>query len=211
MRPLDDARRADVRFAAESLGFAHVAQARTLSRHLSVSPVQSPLWKERVPRDRGASWDFEDVRDHYLRDLRREDPELYLTLSQAVTGEVAEECYAEWRQGSGCNGALVWTLQDLLPGPGCDVIDSTGEPKLTWYALRRAFRPVQVLFTDEGTNSLDVHVINESNVTLDLDLEVRCLRDGWQKVVSGKLGLAIEARAKRKIACTDLLGVFFGE
>lgn len=50
--------------------------------------------------------------------LRREDSDLYLALSQAVTGEVAEECYAEWRrQGSGCNGALVWTLQDLLPGP----------------------------------------------------------------------------------------------
>ncbi|NNH32193.1 glycoside hydrolase family 2 protein, partial [Rhizobium sp. SEMIA 4085] len=56
---------------------------------------------------------------------------------------------------------------------------------------------------------LDVHVINESNVTLDLDLEVHCLRDGWQKVVSGKLGLPIEARAKRKIACTDLFGAFF--
>ncbi|MBB4276663.1 hypothetical protein GGE12_004460 [Rhizobium mongolense] len=66
-----------------------------------------------------------------------------------------------------------------------------------------------MLFTDEGTNGLDVHVINESNVTLDLDLEVRCLRDGWQKVVSGKLGLPIEARAKRKIACTDLFGAFF--
>lgn len=71
------------------------------------------------------------------------------------------------------------------------------------------FRPVQVLFTDEGNNGLDVHVVNESNVTLDLDLEVRCLRDGRQKVVSGKLGLSIEARAKCKIACTDLLGAFF--
>ncbi|MDQ0564348.1 beta-galactosidase/beta-glucuronidase [Rhizobium mesoamericanum] len=217
MHPLDDSRRADIRFAAESLGFALVPEARTLSRHLSVPPVRSLLWKERVPRDRGASWDFEDVRDYYLRDLygfesdwlRREDPDVYFALSQEVTGEVAEECYAEWRrQGSGCNGALVWTLQDLLPGPVCGVIDSTGEPKPTWYPLRRAFRPVQVLFTGEGTNGLDVHLINESNVTLDLDLEVRSLGDGWQKVVSGKLGLAIEGRAKRKIACTDLFGAF---
>ncbi|MDQ8307233.1 hypothetical protein Q3C47_13765, partial [Enterococcus faecium] len=127
MRPLADARRADVRFAAESLAFAHVPQARTLGQHLLVPAVHSPLWKERVPRDRGASWDFEDVRDHYLQELygfepnklRREDADLYLNLSRAVTGEVAEETYAEWRRhGSGCNGALVWTLQDLLPGPG---------------------------------------------------------------------------------------------
>ncbi|WP_047453482.1 glycoside hydrolase family 2 protein [Rhizobium rhizogenes] len=218
MRPLADARRADVRFAAESLAFAHVPQARTLSRHLPVPPVHSPLWKERVPRDRGASWDFEDVRDHYLRELygfepdrlRREDSDLYLALSRAVTGEVAEATYTEWRrQGSGCNGALVWTLQDLLPGPGWGVIDSTGEPKPVWYALRRAFRPVQVLLTDEGTNGLDVHVINESDLALELDLEVSCLRDGRQRGVGGKRELSIEARSKNKIACTDLFGAFF--
>ncbi|MDL2401722.1 glycosyl hydrolase 2 galactose-binding domain-containing protein [Rhizobium mayense] len=218
MRLLGDARRADVRFAAESLAFAHVPQARTLARHLPVPAVHSPLWKERVPRDRGASWDFEDVRDHYLTELygfepnrlRREDPGLYLDLSRAVTGEVAEETYAEWRrQGSGCNGALVWTLQDLLPGPGWGVIDSTGEPKPIWYALRRAFRPVQVLLTDEGTNGLDVHVINESDVALDLDLDVACLRDGRQTVVSGTRELSVEARGKHKIACTDLFGAFF--
>ncbi len=218
MRPLADARRADVRFAAESLAFAHVPQARTLGQHLPVPAVHSPLWKERVPRDRGASWDFEDVRDHYLQELygfepdklRREDPDLYLNLSRAVTGEVAEETYAEWRrQGSGCNGALVWTLQDLLPGAGWGVIDSTSEPKPVWYGLRRAFRPVQVLLMDEGTNGLDVHVINESDAALDLTVEVSCLRDGRQIVVGGGRDLVLEARSKQKIACTELFGAFF--
>lgn len=218
MRPLADARRASVRFSAESLAFAHVPQARTLTRHLPVPAVHSPLWKERVPRDRGASWDFEDVRDHYLQEiygfepnrLRRQDPELYRSLSRAVTGEAAEETYAEWRRhGSGCNGALVWTLQDLLPGAGWGVIDSTGEPKPIWYALRRAFRPVQVLLTDEGTNGLDVHVINESDGALDIALEVSCLRDGRQRVVGGSRELVVEARGKQKIACTDLFGAFF--
>ncbi len=218
MRPLADARRADVRFAAESLAFAHVPQARTLGQHLPVPAVHSPLWKERVPRDRGASWDFEDVRDHYLQQLygfdpnrlRREDPDLYLNLSRAVTGEVAEETYAEWRRhGSACNGALVWTLQDLLPGAGWGVIDSTGEPKPVFYGLRRAFRPVQVLFADEGTNGLDVHVINESDAALDLTVEVSCLRDGRQIVVGGGRDMVLEARGKRKIACTDLFGAFF--
>jgi beta-mannosidase len=140
-----------------------------------------------VPRDRGASWDFEDVRDFYLAELydvdpatlRRENRDLYLDLSRAVSGEVVEATFAEWRrQGSSCNGALVWTLQDLLPGAGWGVIDATGEPKPIWYAMRRAFRPVQVLLTDEGTNGLDVHVINESEHGLQLDLEVLCLRHG---------------------------------
>ncbi len=218
MRPLDDARRANVRFAAESLAFAHVPQQATLDAHLPVPPVHSPEWKARVPRDRGASWDFEDVRDHYLRDLygfapdrlRREDPQFYLDLSRAVTGEVLEATYGEWwRTGSGCNGALVWTLQDLMPGPGWGVIDATGLPKPVWYAMRRAFRPVQVLLTDEGTNGLAVHVINETAAPVALEIEVSALREGRQAVVSGRRALTLDARAKQEIACTDLFGAFF--
>ncbi len=218
MRPLEDARRANVRFASESLAFSHVPQQKTLQRHLDVPPVHSPAWKVRVPRDRGASWDFEDVRDFYLQELydvdparlRREDPERYLGLSRAVTGEVSEETFAEWRRkGSSCNGALVWTLQDLLPGPGWGVIDSTGEPKPIWYALRRAFRPVQVVVTDEGTNGLDVHVINETPYTLQLDLELVCLRHGKQQAVGGGRILTLQPRSSETFAATDLFGAFF--
>ncbi|MBB4575280.1 glycoside hydrolase family 2 protein [Rhizobium lentis] len=218
MRPIADARRAEVRFASESLAFAHVPQQRTLHRHLDAPAVHSPLWKARVPRDRSASWDFEDVRDFYLEllygcdpaRLRREDPEHYLDLSRAVTGEVLEETFAEWRRkGSGCSGALVWTLQDLLPGPGWGVIDSTGEPKPVWYAMRRAFRPVQTVFTDEGTNGLDVHVVNETDAALDVELEVFCLRDGKQQVVSGNTGFTLAARSVERFASTALFGAFF--
>lgn len=217
-RPLDDARRANVRFAAESLAFAHVPQQRTLDAHLPVPPVIDPRWKARVPRDRGASWDFEDIRDHYLQELyrfdparlRREDPRRYLDLSRAVTGEVSEQTFAEWRsQGSSCNGALVWTLQDLQPGAGWGVIDSTGEPKPIWYALKRAFRPLQAVLIDEGTNGVDVHLINEAAQSQHVEIEVLCLRDGHQTVASGKRALDLPARGKQKIACTDLLGAFF--
>lgn len=218
MRPLEDARRADVRFASETLAFAHAPQQKTLQRHLDVPAVHSPLWKARVPRDRGASWDFEDVRDFYLKELynvdpaalRRENPERYLDLSRAVTGEVLTETFAEWRRkGSNCNGALVWTLQDILPGPGWGVVDSTGEPKPVWFAMRRAFRPIQVLLTDEGTNGLDVHVINETGQSLPVELEVVCLRDGKQRAVGGSQALILAPRSTEKRAATELFGAFF--
>jgi beta-mannosidase len=217
-RPLDDARRAEVRFSAESLAFAQVPEQVTLDQALSVPPVHHPDWKARVPRDRGASWDFEDVRDHYLQDLygfdparlRREDPLRYLDLSRAVTAEVTEATYAEWRRpGSSCRGALVWTLQDLLPGAGWGVIDSMGLPKPVWHALRRAFRPVQVVFSDEGTNGLYVHVINEGAEALDVTLEVTALRDGAQPVVSGRRELELAPRGHVSLAVTELLGAFF--
>ena len=217
-RPLEDARRADVRFAGECLAFSNVPQQRTLDRHLPVMPVHDPRWKERIPRDRGVGWDFEDVRDHYFKafhgldpiEVRYGNPARYLDLSRAVSGEAMEATYAEWRRAaSSCAGALVFTYQDLLPGAGWGVVDSDGEPKPALYALKRAFRPVQVMLTDEGTNGLAVHAINETGAAMDVTLTIACLRDGATPVVSGRRDLTLPERANIEIPATDLFGAFF--
>jgi beta-mannosidase len=217
-RPIEDARRAQVRFATECLAFANVPEQRTLDAHLPAPAVHDPRWKARVPRDRGASWDFEDVRDHYLAALygcdparmRREDPERYLDLSRAVSGEVMEAVFAEWRRpGSSCNGALVWTFQDLLPGAGWGVVDATGAPKPAYFALKRAFRPVQVTLTDEGTNGVDIHLLNETGAPRNVTLELACLRDGAQPVLRGSRSLTLAARQGLSIAATEVFGAFF--
>jgi beta-mannosidase len=210
LRPLDDARRANVRFAAESLAFANVPDEAAYAVH-------DPRWKAGVPRDSGAGWDFEDVRDHYLRllfgveasALRSVDHERYLELSRATTGEVMAEVFGEWRRrASPTRGALVLWLRDLVPGAGWGVLDHDGEPKQAWQHLRRALAPVAVWTTDEGLGGVDVHVANDLPAPLAARLRVALYRDLEQLVdeVSTPIELGPRETAVRNVE--ELLGRF---
>ncbi len=218
LRPLEDARRANVRFAGECLAFSNVPDRRSLEECLPVKPGHDPRWKARVPRDRGAGWDFEDVRDHYLKELygvdpvalRYGDPDRYLNLGRAVTGEVMERTFAEWRRkGSSCQGALVWTFQDLALGAGWGLIDALGRPKPAYYALKRAFRPLQVSLTDEGTNGLAIHVINDRPQEKAVTLSLACLKHGQVPVVSGQKDLRLSPHDAQTFNAVELIGAFF--
>jgi len=217
-RPLADARLANVRFTSECLAFANVPCARTLNEHGLTQPAHDPRWKARVPRDAGAAWDFEDIRDFYLRALyevdpprlRYEQPGRYLSLSRAVVAEVMTEVFSEWRRvGSTCAGGLVWQLQDLLPGAGWGVIDACGRPKSPWHALRAVWRPLQVLLTDEGLNGLHVHLINETAHPRKVRLTLRCLRDGEAVAALAEQTLELMPREAHRIAAAAMLDRFF--
>jgi beta-mannosidase len=217
-RGLDDARRANVRFTSECLAFANVPSATNLTAAMAAAPVHDPAWKTGVPRDPGASWDFEDTRDYYLSELyalvpaklRRANPGAYLDYSRAVTGEVVTETFAEWRStDSTCNGALVFTLSDLRPGAGWGVIDSDHNPKPIFHALARAWRPLTVVFTDEGVNGLRLHAINETASTVSATVEIFGLRDGTVVVSKASREIILDPRSTTAINATDLLGGFF--
>lgn len=217
-RPLEDARRANVRFASECLAFANVPDDVALNAVPLASKPHEPRWKGAVPRDPGAGWDFDDVREYYLRTLyavdparlRYEDPERYLDLSRAVVAEVMSEVFSEWRRhGSSCAGGIVWQLQDLRPGAGWGVIDALGAPKSAWHGLTQVLRPVTTLITDEGLDGLDIHLINETATPIDAQLELLCLRDGSTKVVNAAQDVTLAARSTARVQAAELLGQFF--
>ncbi|HEY4213940.1 MAG TPA: glycoside hydrolase family 2 protein [Steroidobacteraceae bacterium] len=185
LQPFSDARRSEVKFGSECLGFANVPESETLSSLERPLHYNQPRWRERVPRDLGAGWDFEDVRDRYLERLfrveaaalRYADQDRYMRLSRAVSGEAMAGAFTEWRRaGSVCRGALVWFLRDLWPGAGWGVIDSTGLPKAAYYYLKRSLRDLGVFITDEGSNGLSLHVTNEGSATLAGRLQIELFK-----------------------------------
>jgi beta-mannosidase len=218
-RPLDDARRAEVRFAAECLAFANVPEPDTVDDAFGAAagPGHNPEWKRRVPRDNGTGWDFEDVRDHYVaalfgvepRVVRYADPERYLDLGRAAVAEVMTATFAEWRRpGSPCDGALVWWQRDLWDGAGWGLVDARGVPKSAWWALRRALAPVAVLVTDEGLNGLDVHVFNDRAEPLAAILRVELFGRGELLLERTETKVDVSGRAATTVRGDSLFDGF---
>ncbi len=216
LRPLEDARRAAPRFAAECLAFAHMPDEASVEA-LGVPAVHHPVWKERVPRDRGASWDFEDVREHYERllfgvdpaSLRRDDPLRYRDIARLAGAEVLEKTLSEWRRpGSVTKGALLWLGQDFRLGAGWGLIDASGRPKPALFGAKRACQPVQVILSDEGTNGFDVHVLNETGEAVEAELSLTFLRDGVTRIAGATRALTLAPRSAQTISAYSLLGAF---
>jgi beta-mannosidase len=179
--------------------------------------ISHPEWKRGVPRDVGAGWDFEDVRDHYLAllygvdavALRGVDQERYLELSRHVTGEVMAEVFGEWRRtASACAGGLVLWLTDLRPGAGWGLLDHRGESKVAMHYLRRALAPVAVWGSDEGLDGVQVHVANDRPDPLVATLRVSLYRDRDTPVGEAEEELTLPAHASRTVGVETLLGHF---
>ena len=213
-RSLSDARAAGVRFASECLAFANVPDDDVVAE---VGPPPDPGWKAGVPRDAGSSWDFDDVRDHYLAlvfgvdpaELVRTDPARYLELSRAVSGEVMGEVFGEWRRAaSPCGGALVLWLRDLVPGAGWGLLDHRGAPKVAYHHLRRALQPISVWTTDEGLGGVMIHVANDRPSPLRATLRVSLYRDLETEVGSARERLDLPAHTTIERNVEALIGHF---
>jgi beta-mannosidase len=218
--PLSDARASGVLFAAECLAFANVPEPGALTELGAGSgapTVNTPAWKAGVARDVGASWDFDDVRDHYLQELYGIDPaallavdeERYLELSRALSGEVMAEVFGEWRRGaSPCRGGLVLWLRDLRPGAGWGILDHHGTPKATYHHLRRALAPLAVWSTDEGLSGIDVHVANDGADPVRARLRVALYSDFELRVEQIERELELEPHSSWSGGVEALIGRF---
>jgi beta-mannosidase len=209
-RPVEEVRRAAVRFAAECLPFATPPERWSLDGLLP-GGVGDPAWRAGVPADRDTDWDFLDVTDHYVADFFAEladDSDRGMDLRRAAAAHAMSEVFSEWRRdGSTCAGGLVLEWRDRVAGPGWGLLDVDGVPKATWHALRRVLAPVAVLLTDEGLDGLRVHVVNDRPEELDAVLAVTVVgRRG--AVEDAFVPVHVPAHGSTSTTVDGVLGVF---
>lgn len=219
LRTFDDARRANVRFATECLAFAGVPSPASVEADFpEVSTGDWERWDDSVVRDRGAVWDFQDVRDHYVqalfhvdpKELRRQDGPRYLDLGRAAVYECIHATLSEWRRsGSSCAGALVLQLHDVQAGAGWGIVDHARRPKSGFYALADASAPCAVLLTDEGLNGLWAHVVNDATDQIaDASLSAVAYGPDGRVVAEGFAAVEIPPRSGRSMSVDELFGGF---
>lgn len=221
-RPLDDARASGLRFATECLAFANIPNDTTLARLRGLNDglavrVHSALWKQRSPRDLGAGWDFDDVRDHYVEqlfgeradELRAVDPVRHLMLGRAAVAEAMRAAFDRWRAaGSVCGGAVVWFLRDLWPGAGWGILDDEGGAKSAFHALASVWQPRHLAVIDDGLNGVTLHLVNEGADAVAGQLSVRLLRDGQTPVAQGQSAVSVPGRGVQALPVAALLDDF---
>ena len=169
-----DVRQARVRFAAECLAFSIPPSNAAIENEFGCLAAcrPPPAWKAAVPRDNGSSWDFEDVRDHYVQTLfgedpvtvRWSDPERYLDLGRAPICEafardsrLLASARFGMRRRVGARAAM-----DLEPGPGGG---SSTRRQAEGSVVRDAAvsKPVALLLADDGLDGLRLDAINETD------------------------------------------------
>lgn len=235
-RPLEDARHAGVRFAAECLAFAVPPEPAVVRAQFGTDgplddPAAAAAWRTGLARDPGAAWTFEDTTTSYVRRLFCDpdsDPDAGLAAparpgapvaalphaqrleyQRAALAHVFQRTLAEWRRAdSPCRGALVLAARSTAAGAGWGILDVAGHPTAAWYGMRRACAPTAVTILPEGGNGLPVHVWHDGPepLTATLRLTVATVGGGCQQPL--EILLTVPARGERVIRADLADGTF---
>jgi len=220
MHTLPDNDMARVRFASEGMGLSHIPEDETIQECTgknTLFPFHNE-WATRIPRDLGAGWDFDSIRDSYLKQLfnldplrlRRQNVEKYIELSRVVSGEVITQVFQHWRStNSQCNGGLVWFNRDFWPSAGFGLIDSNNHPKAAYYQLKNIWRNQLVILKNEGLDGANVSLINETSEQLTGNIEIILLKDNETVVAQATQKVKISPNTKQLHSVDKILGHFY--
>ncbi len=107
-------------------------------------------------------------------------------------------------------GHYWWKLNDTFPLIYSSLIDDLLEPNMSYYAIKRAYRPI--LVSIEPGDSINVWVVNDSGSDFEGTLVIRLLnRDGTEDLQVIQKDVRIEQGDSALVADCDRFGMFFNK
>lgn len=112
-----------------------------------------------------------------------------------------------WRRRRGrCWGTLFWQLNDCWPTHSWAVVDSAGEPKLAYWAVKRAYAPL-LLSLERGPRGVEAHLVNETGTQVEGTLVLRLLTfDGDEVERAAERVFALARSASGPVAHVSIPG-----
>ena len=220
MRPADDPNISRVKFASEGMGQSHLPVKATINEWIGKNrqPLFDAEWLSRIPKDLGAGWDFEQIRDFYIQQLfkldpvylRRTNPQRYLDIARVTTGEVLANVFRQWRRlNSQCNGGLIWFARDFWPCAGFGIIDSSDRPKAAYYLLKKVWAKQALLLNSEGLDGCAFTLINDSHEPLEAVLEVSLYSESGGLTKRVESSVSLQQHQTDEIKVDALLEAFY--
>ncbi|MCW8999624.1 MAG: hypothetical protein OQK04_13030, partial [Kangiellaceae bacterium] len=207
-----------VKFCSEGMGLSHIPEDSSIQQWLgkSIQFQYSNEWAARIPRDLGAGWCFEDIRNFYLKYLfdidttllKRTAPDQFALLSRVTSGEVIAKAFKYWRSlESQCNGGLIWFNRDFWPCAGFGIIDSFDLPKASYFILKRIWQPTQVILQNLGLDGCAINLITERD-PFQGDLEVSLLKYDGTLVAAASQALELSSHSHQTESIEARIGYF---
>lgn len=235
-RPLSDAVTSGVRFAAECLAFGCPPDPATIDEAFPDLGAHGSgdswsRWRRDGARDPGASWSFEEITQHYARELLgpapprgvpREDevppgpvsdrpvcsPE-QLSAERWTVEHVMTQVLGQWRRAdSSCDGAIVLASRDLAPGPGWGLIDAHGRPKAGLRGFAAACARTALVLLDHGLDGLHVHVFHDGAERLRGQVDITTTTAQGGPGPSAQVGVDLAGPGEQVIPVEPELGGF---
>ncbi|CAN2187844.1 LacZ Beta-galactosidase/beta-glucuronidase [Candidatus Nanopelagicaceae bacterium] len=167
-------------FSAE-FGYNGPGSWRTLTKAIGKSNLDSA--DSHLATHQKAFFGMDKVANGLVREFSKEftlGPAWYFA-AQLVQARAVEVGLKHFRsQYETCSGSVLWQYNDMWPAISWAVLDSASSRKLSWYAMREAYRPQVLHFSgpmrklilindtsDNWSDALKVHLIGKSGEVLE--------------------------------------------
>jgi beta-mannosidase len=188
-------------FSAE-FGYNGPGSWRTLTKAIGKQTLDSR--DPDVATHQKAFFGMDKVANGLVREFDKElveGPAWYFA-AQLVQARAVEVGLKHFRsQYETCSGSVLWQYNDMWPAISWAVLDSASSRKLSWYAMREAYRPRVLHFSGIERRLI---LINDTSDKWSQTLKVWLVSESGELLESSSREVSLDARSQKSINLSKL-------